>query len=99
MSEPSTPRDNWVESELAACKRNYIYVAAERDRLTAQRDALLAACQRLKAVRYLGSFGPEEIDRKKRAWDAVETAIALALPRPIESPTCTSMFEPEKGGE
>lgn len=59
--------------------------AIENDRLKTeiaelivQRDTLLAACQTMKAVRNVHSFSPAEIDRKKRAWDTLEAAIAAA---------------------
>lgn len=51
---------------------------AEHKSVLMAAPALLAACQAMKAVRNVHSFSPDEIDRKKRAWDKLEAAIAAA---------------------
>lgn len=76
-------------------------IIAEAEALTVQRDAALAVCQRLQEH----FDGPVDLETiRDIAADAVKVLVAVestksALPRPIESPTCTSMFNPEKGGE
>lgn len=82
--------------------------------LTTQRDALLAACQLDEAYRWYSAGGSEveaenvflahgwhsDSDPEKFITGFRERAIALACPTPAtQSPTCTGMFEPEKGGE